>query len=128
VLAELRNEALPFAYLLLLLLLAALHGLAALGRPTARGGRLLPVVFLLLRHAVLAADLEPTNHVFERPIERSRVKHVLAAVWAGIASLLGLGKATEAIHVPIRTGRRGLVVNAQAKGARQILVHRLGKE
>ena len=128
-LAVIRNEALPFAYLLLpFLLLVALHGLAALSRPAARRGRLLRVTFLLLGHAVLAAKLEPANHVLEGPIERSRVEHVLAAVWAGIASLLGLGKTIEAVGVPIRTGRRGLIVNAQAKGARQILVHRLGKE
>ena len=89
----------------------------------------MPVVFFgLFRHAVLAAELELANQILERPNGRSRLQHVLAAVRAGMASLLGLGKTSEAVHVPIRTGRRGLVVNAQAKGARQILVHRLGKE
>lgn len=109
-----RNETLPRAYLLLLLFLVALHGISTLGRPTTRRGRLLPVVSILLWHAVLTAELELTNQIPERPIERSRDDHVLATVWAGTASLLGLGKTIETVGVPIRTGRRGLFVNAQA--------------
>lgn len=89
----------------------------------------MPVVFCgLFRHAVLAAELELANQILELPNGRSRLQHVLAAVRAGMASLLGLGKTFEAVHVPIRTGHRGLCVNGPAKGARQILVHRLGKE
>ena len=124
-LAVFRNRALPRACLGILRLV--LHRFAAFGCPAASRRRFL-LTTALLRNAMLTFDLQTANQILKRAVERRRVDHGLATIGASVASPLGVGQAFEAINMSICACRRRLIVNVEAKRARQIIVHWLDDE